>query len=264
LTRNPAAAAIDELLLVVDWLAGNLLPGTHRPYIPRQLSAEKQAELARKARETDFLEYRTYHAVVDIGTGVQIPLGESPAPMNLEIAELLADIAAAASSMCQLVTLAGGAKHLGLEPLLPAQHAHTDPRPYLQRVRDVLPWSLTVWDTVESTCHALTRRGHVLLGLFGDGQMLKALCPWCDGRTPAHPSGGQQTLRVCAEVPKGQTVATVHPNDLRWLVICESALCEPPSEDFGEWYRGRPAWSLRAEGDWLAARLEMNLDAAVS
>ena len=74
-----------------------------------------------------------------------------------------------------------------------------------------------------------------------DGQVLTTLCAWCHGATTETPAGGQTTLTI--RVIAGQP-----------LVVCESDLCEPPSEECGTWLRGRPAWPW-AEWDWLARRL---------
>ncbi|MGZ4589141.1 MAG: hypothetical protein ACXVX9_15210, partial [Mycobacteriaceae bacterium] len=89
----------------------------------------------------------------------------------------------------------------------------------------------------------LIERAHQVLGLISDGQVLKAVCPWCGGRTEAHPTGGAHTLRV----------RNIHGLDTT-VVVCEGGACEPPAEDCGTWVRGRPAWR-QYEWDWLADRI---------
>lgn len=240
-TVSPAQTAVEELQQCLDWLIWNLLPGTHKPYIPPQMSAEKRAELDRANRE--------WNTVTDIGTGVQIPLGESPAPMDLDIADLIAEISDTADDLSRLVSLAAK-----VEPLRPAVYAFSDPRPYLRHVIAFLPVAAGVHSTVEDRCDGLIFRAHTLLGLLGDGQLLNTVCPFCGGRTSHHPIGGAKTLRVRAVLPKDVKRETAAIK-ATWLIVCEGA-CEPKLSDVGEWHRGRPAWNIINEGAWLADQIE--------
>jgi len=244
-TAFAAETAVTELLTALTWLTANLQPGTHRIYIPPQLSAEKRAEIGAQI----WLERHT-------GVASTMPLGESPAPLDLDIADLIAEISDAADDMCRLVSLAARTT-----PPRQATWAFEDPRPYLHRVLDLLPKARTVHATVEARCDNLIFRAHTLLGLFGDGQLLKATCPWCGGRTSKHPAGGAETLRVRAMTPKDSAgkplpITKCGPDDVDWFVVCESGLCEPPEADYGTRLRGRPAWNLRNEGGFLADRIE--------
>ncbi len=41
-----------------------------------------------------------------------------------------------------------------------------------------------------------------------------------------------------------------------WLIVCENALCEPGQEQYPHTHRGRPAWYLANDGEWLAACMD--------
>lgn len=95
------------------------------------------------------------------------------------------------------------------------------------------------------------RRAAAALGLILDGQLLDALCPWCDGRTDRHPVGGARTLRV-------HVMHDAHRGDTP-VVACEGGHCEPSSADASDdpadrWH-GHPTWPQH-EWEWLAARID--------
>jgi hypothetical protein len=160
---------------IVAWLRASLHHGTARPHRTAQgITPERRAALDAQAR-AERLER----------TG--LAPGEHPAPMHLDIQDLLDEAAAGEAS-----------------------------------------WPL---------------RALSALGMLPDGQLLDALCPWCDGRTTTAPAGGARTLRV-------RMLADGRP-----AVVCEGT-CEPPEHDVGAEWRGRPAWPLEAEGAWLAGRIE--------
>lgn len=244
---NPAADAVEELLQVLGWLTANLLHGTHRPFRPPP-SADHQAERDRAAALERLLDRRN-----EDRSGMLVPLGETPAPMVLDVADMIAEISDAADEMAALVSVAA---QQDVPP--PARYAFTDPRPYLRRVLELLPEAPAVWESVESRCDGLLYRAYATLGVLGDGQLLPGMCPWCDGRTERFPVGGARTLRVRAVVPDGRklTDTTLDQADIRWLVVCENRWCEPPEADCGNRHRGRPAWPLATEGAWLADRIE--------
>lgn len=83
----------------------------------------------------------------------------------------------------------------------------------------------------------LKRDTAVALRLVYDGQRIGG-CPWC----------GQD---------RALTIRVPDDPDEPVLVVCEGygRICEPPSADCGRYVRGRPAWLLWAEGDWLAQRI---------
>lgn len=240
-----ATTAVDELLNVLAWLAASLMPGTTKPYRAPQMSAEKRAE-------ADALARLEKAEIINAG----LLLGETPAPFDLDVADLLAEIMATADSLADRVCWA---VMRPVDP--PAVSAFADPTRFLRLVVKWLPLAATVDEAlagyVEGRCDSLVFRAHGLLGLLGDGQLLDALCPWCDGRTSATPTGGARTLRIRAQLPVGQrNLAKVDPKDVGWFVVCEGGLCEPPDADCGARLRGRPAWPLSSEGEWLAQRLE--------
>lgn len=237
--RNTTLDALNELAQAHDWLIANLRPGTSKPYQAPQMSDEKRRELDRQNRDA--------RQIVDYGRGVLLPLGESPAPLDLDIMDLLVDI-------LDLVAAHSGQR----EP----RSCFDDPRPHFTAIRrQLLAGRMTTHHQtdLEHGCEGLVYRAHQQLGLFGDGQLLAATCPWCQGRTATNPTGGDRTMRVRAKLPPGKKNLTgVDPTDIRWYVVCESGTCEPPDQDCGERHRGRPAWPLGAEGDWLAQRIEAN------
>lgn len=240
---DAAEAAVRELFNVTGWLAASLMPGTSKPYRAPQMSDEKRAE-------ADALARLERAEVINAG----LLLGETPPPFDLGVADLLSEVMTLADELAERTCLA---VMRPLDP--PAGSAFADPRPALRLVLRLLPVAVTADESLagyaEGRCDSLTYRAHALLGLLGDGQMLAALCPWCGGRTGASPTGGARTLRVRAQLPDGQSMARVDPKDVRWFVVCEG-LCEPPTADCGARLRGRPAWPLSSEGEWLAQRLE--------
>lgn len=250
-----ATAAVDELIEAVGWLAASLLPGTRRPYRAPTMPDEKRDELAR-------LDRQLRH---NLGYGMQIPLGESPAPMDLAVEDLLTEVVESVDSMSRQVALAADvdpswfvASSTGIVTyFVAAEHALTNPAPYLVRIKALLPRAADVARSIERRCDDHTFRIHEILGLFGDGQILRSACPWCGGKTEKSPAGGELTLRVRLVLPQGKrTFAGVDPREIRWLVVCTGGRCEPPSRDVGTWWRGMPAWDLANEGEWLANRLE--------
>lgn len=238
-----ARDAINELRDVIDWLAASLLPGTAKPYRAPQMSAEKRAELDALARQ----EWRERSGIAP---------GETPPVYDLDIADLLSEILTAADSLADRVCWA---VQRPVDP--PAVSAFADPTPRLDLIADYLRTAVVtdpgIVPVIEDTCDGFIFRAHSLLGLVGDGQLLAATCPWCAGRTARHPVGGARTLRIRAQLPAGvRTVTKVDPKEVRWLVVCESGTCEPPAAQCGERLRGRPAWPLKTEGEWLAQQIE--------
>lgn len=237
-----ARDAIAELRTAIDWLTGSLLPGADHTYRPPSMSAVARAERDRLAR----LERLERSAIAP---------GESPAPFDLDVADLLSEILAAADSMADLVSDTAKVARMPA-----AQSAFNDPEPYLIHVLDMLPACRRRPDVVrriEERCDELVLRTHTTLGLLGDGQLLDVVCPWCDGRrSDDAPTGGAKTMRIRAQLPPGKPMSKVDPKDVRWLVVCESGSCDPPQAECGERLRGRPAWPLKTEGEWLAMRFE--------
>jgi hypothetical protein len=240
---NAARGAIEELEQVVGWLGANLLPGTARPYSPPQMSDEKRAEL----NAIHIVEKRMY---------LTVPLGESPAPMDLDAMDLLVEILCLADELADQVSDAAEVTRLES-----ASSAFADPTPFLRRAAAfVTSCDTRDQDRIEERCDDLIYRAMGLLGLIGDGQILQVVCPWCAGRTSKHPTGGAKTLRVRIQLPVGKrSFVKVDPKDIAWYIVCESGTCDPPSKDCGERLRGRPAWPLKTDGDFLAQRIEASI-----
>lgn len=240
---NAAREAIDELGQVTGWLACSLLPGTPKPWTAPLMSDEKLAARA--------MQDRTYRAAAAMSA--MIPLGESPAPLDLTTLDLLVEILCLADEIADLCSDAAEVPRLAA-----ASSWMADPAPFLARGAAFVAYlDKASQRRVEERCDDLTYRALGSLGLMGDGQVLAVVCPWCLGRTPQRPVGGARTLRVRAVLPAGErSLVKVDPDDIDWLIVCEGVACEPPSKDCGERHRGRPAWSLTREGEHLAKLLE--------
>lgn len=252
-----------ELQTTVDQLAANLLPGTARPWRAPQVSAERRAELDHQAHQDRLHIAQQGDLPAHLrGQGVVVPPGESPAPYDLEVADLLSTVLADADTwadkadavlVAHLTEWAGGwSRGLPDARLAPpaASSAYASPRPHLDFLADVMELlTLVEPDLVEMLAdwaERTIRAAAPALGLISDGQLLDALCPWCGGVTGAHPIGGAKTLRV-RTLPGGRPV-----------VVCEGGRCvaEPGTAECGISWRGLPAWDLENEGAWLADRIE--------
>lgn len=222
MTRDdPRASALDLYWLADhhDDLLEARLRGTPRPWRqPAQLDPERKAERDEQAR-IERAE-RDDHAI-----------GEHPAPLHLDTLDVLVDVLHTAETVADRVAQAAG-----VDRLPPADHALADPRPYLRHAARWLRHTdprIALW--AEHEAARLRTTVAVTLGEVTDGQTLDAPCPWCGDERA-------RTLRV-------RTLA----GDLK-AVVCHG-VCEPSDADCGTWWRGRPAWPLSTEGDWLAARL---------
>jgi hypothetical protein len=226
-----ARDAVTDLEDAVMQLASCLEQGVDRPWKTPALTMERRNEIAREAK-AERLERDA------------IAPGESPAPLDLDVMSELVEILAAAEILADRVC-----RSVWRPINRPAMSALADPRPALVLIRRLLneaSTSLTdpqIIAFVEHRAKDLIERAHETLGLISDGQIIKALCPWCGGRTADNPVGGQQTLRVRNVEGMDSTV-----------VICEGGGCRPPEADCGTWIRGLPAWH-QSEWEWLAARI---------
>lgn len=251
-------AVLNELLVTVDQLASNLLPGTARPWRAPQVSAERRAELDRQAREDRLHIAQQGELPAHLRQqGVVVPPGESPAPYDLDIADLLVEILTAADTLAERVAEIVEADLIAwagtwastLPTIAPpaAAHAFADPRAHLAFLAEhaalIAVLDPDLLEHLADTAQRHIDRAAPALGLVADGQLLDALCPWCHGTTGAHPVGGARTLRV-RTLPGGRAV-----------VVCEGGRCEPDPADCGIRWRGLPAWDLQNEGEWLADRI---------
>lgn len=240
---NAAQDALNELAQIVGWLASTLLPGTAKPYSAPTMSDEKLAARA--------MQDRAFRQVASVNG--MVPLGESPAPMDLGVLDLLVEILVAADGIADEVSDAAE-----MPRLAGAASWMADPTPYLRRAAAFVGVCTTADQArIEAQCDELIHAALGMLGLIGDGQQLAVLCPWCGGRSVSAPIGGALTMRVRVRLPAGKkSTVSVDPADVEWFVVCEGLGCSPPSKDCGERLRGRPAWPLKTEADHLAKLLE--------
>ncbi len=236
-----ALSSLADLQAAVEQLAASLLPGTPLPYRPPHLTPEQRAERDREARE----ERRER---------VDIAPGDSPDPCRREVADLLTDILIFADAASSEV-----AQTAGVERLPDASSHMADPRPYLAHIAVWLEQAADVEPDlparVQRKCDLYVARADTILGHIRDGQTLPRECPFCQGRTPDHPEGGAHTLRVRLEHQQHRASEDCN----RWcveLLVCENVLCSPGEEQCSRTYRGRPAWYLANEGEWLAACMD--------
>lgn len=256
---------LTDLLAVADWLAASLLPGTGRSWQPpahyEDRRTPQQREQARLEREQR----------------IDIAPGETPAPFDLDVMDLLSELLAEADLLsvkvtehaeAHLRTWAGAwARTIPSQRLPDASSALADPAPYLHLADELLE-HVTDPDVVEHVadrCRHLVDRAAQTLGLVMDGQLLDAHCPWCTGRTARHPEGGRRTLRVRVG-PVEPNPQADEPGQEPWLpgrpvIVCEGGRCDP-GVNSGQRWRGLPAWDLLNEGEWLGHCIRIREDAA--
>lgn len=160
--------------------------------------------------------------------------GESPAPVDVDILQTVLDVVVQADDL---------AAELGPEMLCPILAApglgQLDARPWLRyslaRLLE-LPdeqaeeWAEYAWPLVER----IYQRAARALAEIYHGQVVKVVCPWCDGRTEEQPVGGSFTW-----------VVEVLPNN-EVAIICHGVNCNPPVEHVATWLWGKPCWPITA------------------
>lgn len=192
--------------------------------------------------------------------------GRHPVPANVTLLDLMADLVRVASDVAETVTQCAG-----VERLEQPASCWQDPRPYLARAR---AWIEVADDADDRTrpwvaeqLHDLAHRVADHLGEFHHGYVLDAICPWCLGRTPKRPTGGDRTLVVKISSAGAEHVLGAYapiPKE-EVLIVCHGLNCTPP-ESAVSWWTGRedrrhPAWPQR-EWEWLAPRLLARPDRA--
>jgi hypothetical protein len=219
-TRLQAALA-DIAWLDEHWpmLVETRLPGTARPWRQTDISAEHRQQLDADARAERL-------------DRAELAPGETPAPVHVDVLDVLTDITITAERLNEEAATAAGCRLL----LPPAPSAYTDPRSYLAHfalhLDDIEPDART---EAASQLATLRRTAAGALRLVYDGQRIGD-CPWC----------GQ---------PRALVVRVPLSDALPMLVACEAnRACEPPERDCGTWVRGRPTWPWH-EWDWLAGRI---------
>jgi hypothetical protein len=202
----------DDLKWVIEYwpdLAEARLPGTPRPWRRPDVTAEQRAEREAAAR-------------LERSERSELALGESPAPVDVGVLDLMTDVLWDAYELTEAI----GAT------IDPPSTAYADPRPYLRHVVVRLDEDLA--ERAEPIARRMVDRVARVLAMVYDGQELTMECPWCRGVTPEHPAGGARTWRVRA-MPGGLIG-----------IVCEN-VCEPPMREVGTWWGGRPVWPMQ---DW--------------
>lgn len=201
--------------------------GTPRPWKETEISIEQQAALDTQAR----LEKQEHGAFI---------LGESPAPLHLDILDRLINIQNTTREIARQIadTLYDGPTLVYLthtrnpNPIYLMQYIQTNtPRLTEPRHQQVL-------DDTHTTLQELRAKTATYFAELVEGKHLKAACPWCGG----------YKLRF-------RLIGYEHPE----LVIrCETGLCEPGPDNCGA-YTGQgfslPTWP-QWEWQWLARQLD--------
>lgn len=160
-------------------------------------------------------------------------IGEHPAPVHVDVLDLLVDLLATADDLAARISQAAG-----VEPMRPAESAFADPAPYLRHAATHLAMAGEALPELEPHVEAeAARLRYALAKHFGEfvyGQTLQGHCPWCNG-------GARQAFTLRVRDVGG-----------RPAIVCESGTCAPAEENYGITHRGMPAWDLNTEGAWLA------------
>lgn len=200
--------------------------GTPRPWKETTLTPEQQNTLDIEARQEK----------LDHGAFV---LGESPAPLHLDILDRLLNIQNTTREIARQI-----ADTLHDSPTLVYLTRTRNPNPvyligYIQHNAPRLtePRHQQVLDDTETTTSTLRARTTGFFSQVYDGKTLKTECPWCGG----------YKLRI-------RIIGHQQPEP---VIRCETGLCEPPPQDCGAW-TGQgftlPTWP-QWEWQWLAKRL---------
>jgi hypothetical protein len=210
------------------------MPGTARPWRQPELSPEQRAE-------------RDHAARLELAERSEDAWGETPAPVDVGVLDLLASLLMDADILHEHVAQAAG-----VERLDPPTTAFADARPYLAyavKWLPAVPGDEPALDVVAGIARGMKQDIARTLCLVYDGQRLDVICIWCEGRTELAPVGGEKTWRV-RELPGGLVA-----------IVCESGTCEPESKSVGTWWRGKPCWPT-SEWTWLAQQVTANEERA--
>lgn len=243
--RHPVAAAKDHTAIYAAldlqaireiWgdLAETCLPGTPKPWAEAYLTPEVQAardEVAKADRAARIPDARKDRR----GLIRLEPLGESPAPGNVNALSVKVEVETALLDLEHRVRRA-----LGFSPALRAATIDGSDTNWAYWagvwVEDALGAVEHFPDLladVASTARRALRQMRQAIGLMEPRLHLKADCFVC----------GQRTLFLYA----GQRVVDSY-------VSCHGDGCNPTDAQCGSWLRGRPTWS-QAEFDWLNGQL---------
>lgn len=219
---HPTIETLDWLIEYWPDLVEARLPLATRP--PRQTR-----ELDAEGREL-----RDAEAAMDTYFRTELGLSKSPAPLDINVLQTALDVLVQADDLAAELT----EWSVGPSPLPPGL-GDLDARPYLHAIRARLhdehhdlgepgPWH----EHVEPRIYRMYEQVGRALAMFYTGQVVRALCPWCGGRTFEQPIGGAWTWKV-----------TVLPND-QVAIICVGTNCDPPPEQVGTWWGSQPCWPI--------------------
>lgn len=218
----------DHLAADARWLTTALQPlhdsrlkGTPRPWKQPDLTPEQQARLDAQARQEKAANPAN--------------IGESPAPLHLDVLDLQQQITRTAQQTAHAIATA-------LQHELHAVHYQrpnkTNPTTTLAYIAE---HAQTAGTQTDLTQHAnqlrhLRQQTARHFAEIVDGQRLKATCPWCNH--------DRLKFRLLG-----------NPTAPEIIVRCEAPNCQPPAEDCGTYHKGRPCWPLH-EWEWLAGRID--------
>lgn len=176
----------------------------------------------------------------------------SPAPAVVSVLDLVQRVAVTAADVSTTVAAVAGVaparlRSAWIDPVLHLEHARSCLRAADEADPLTAPWVIA--ELAPLVLAVATEVGEVRTG-----QTLRALCPWCRGRTTAVPTGGERTLQV---ILPDEAEEEAEP-----MIVCVGLICSPPPSKCGRRVNGRPAWPER-EWDWLAKNL-LELDEPTS
>lgn len=240
---------LDAALADIDWITERwpdlraLVTGqTHRSWkhALTQLDSVQRAEANRQA-------WLDRHDVLGE------TIGEAPAPLDVGILDVLADVLMRCDMLHDHVAQTVG------HPRLPAASGiDDDPRPFLAYTRQLLPEACQDDpDMAEAAAERLRGIRATMVAELGDmedGQRIRAICPFCMGRTHRFPVGGAFTLTIRVVPVTHRRQDGTQEEHHEPIIVCESGDCRPFAAECSRWHRGRPAWPW-PEWEWLAQRL---------
>lgn len=239
---------LSKALEHLDWihdrwpdLRGYVQTGTPRAWLSafRQLDSEQRAQRDRQA----WLDRHDVEGDV---------MGEAPAPLNVGVLDVLAQVLMDCDLLHEHV-----AQAVGHPRLQPATGIDDDPRRFLAYVRELLPEACRddpdMAEAARERLEAIHLSMAAELGDLEDGHTLGAICPFCMGRTPKFPVGGAHTMRIRMVQIVHKEPTTEEPT-FEPLIVCEAGDCNPFAAEVSRWHKGKPAWPW-PEWEWLAKRL---------
>lgn len=223
---RPALADLFWLAEHADDLSEARLKGTPR----RWHEAVEETDPEKRAQ-------RAAHAAAEHADRSVLAIGEHPAPLHVEMLDLLVDLLATADDLAEQIAQAAGVDRL---PAAPSSFA--DPVPYLRHAAAWLKPAVEADSRLLAHVESETARLRSLIAAcLGDnlGNCLRNTCPFCKGG--AHQARTLRFRIVKSELDRKPDLA----------IVCESDVCEPPESFVGQWVGKRPAWVGHRYMTWL-------------